>query len=547
MHVERGFVFQMTTKRAEKLHGYEAIKAHVKEIKQLLDRSVLRPVYWDSLSRQQKANLIRSHTVFKDKYDPITGDFVKIKARTVVNGSMQDRSRYEDVSSPTVSCHSLLLGAGIAAMERRKVKTADFPGAYLNGVLPSGVEVHVVLDELSTAILVQLRPDYETYVRPDRTMVVRLDKALYGLIESARIWFQTVAGTLLDMGFVQNPKDVCVFNKMMGEHQLTIFLYVDDVMVTCVDEAAIDSTLADLKKKYGELVVHEGDSLPYLGMEFNFSRPGEVSIKMTKYIDDLLRITGTTGKADTPAAESLFRTRDAQKLSPEAARDFHSHVATVLYLAKRARPDLLTATSFLARRVTDPDVDDLGKLRRLLRYVNATRDLPLIIRPDQAIQVHAFVDASYAVHDDFKSHTGTAITVGGGVTYAKSSVQKLNTKSSTESELVGASDSAGHILWTRDWLIGQGYPERPAVLHQDNQSSMALIAKGYSTSDKTRHINIRYFFLKDRVDAGELEVRYCPTEEMLADLLTKPLQGQQFVTLRDRLLGHAGETLLLMV
>ena len=545
-HVEGGYVFQMTTKRAERLHGYAAIKAHVKEVKQILDRSVLRPVYWDTLSRQQKANLIRSHTVFKDKYDPVTGEFVKIKARTVVNGSQQDRSRYDDVSSPTVSHHSVFLGAGIAALERRRVKTADFPGAYLNGVLPAGIDVHVVLDELSAAILVQLQPEYEPYLRPDRTMICKLDKALYGLIESARIWFLNVSETLLKMGFRQNPKDICVFNKDIDGNQLTIFLYVDDILLTCKDVAAIDGVLAELKAIYGELVVHEGSSLPYLGMEFDFSQPGQVSVKMGKYIDDLLRITETTGTADTPAGESLFSTRDAQKLDPEQARDFHSHVATVLYLAKRARPDLLTAVSFLTRRVAEPDVDDLKKLQRLLRYINATRDLPLVIRPDQGLQVHAYVDASYAVHEDFRSHTGTAITIGGGATYAKSSVQKLNTKSSTESELVGASDSCGHILWTRDWLIHQGYTEKPAILHQDNQSTMALISKGYSTSDKTRHINIRYFFIKDRVDAGELEVRYCPTEEMLADLLTKPLQGEQFAKLRDRLLGLTGAAILLM-
>ena len=324
---------------------------------------------------------------------------------------------------------------------------------------------------------------------------------------------------------------------------------MDDLTFTCKSESAIDQTLAELKKIYGDIVVHDGKSLPYLGMEFDFSVPRQVSIKMDKYVDDLLRTTGTTGKADTPAADTLFQVRAAEKLSSNAKNDFHSTVASILYMAKRARPDLLTAISFLTRRVTEPDVDDNKKLQRVLKYINALKDYALLIRPSDGIQVHAWVDASYAVHADYKSHTGMAISIGGGVTHAKSTVQKLNTKSSTESEIVGASDSAGHIIWSRDFLTLQGHNLGPAKLYQDNQSTMALINKGYSTSDKSRHINIRYFFIKDRVDSGEIKVEYCPTDHMIADLLTKPLQGKVFRALRDRMLGRSdthGDSVLLM-
>ena len=205
-------------------------------------------------------------------------------------------------------------------------------------------------------------------------------------------------------------------------------------------------------------------------------------------------------------------------------------------MAKRARPDLLTAISFFTRRVTAPNVDDQKKLDRTLKYLHATKDYALVIRPADGFHVHAWVDASYAVHTDYKSHTGVAIGIGGGVTYAKSTVQKLNTKSSTEAEIVGVSDASGHIIWTRDFLTFQGYDVGPAILHQDNQSSMALINKGYST-------------LTSPESTREVKVVYCPTEDMLADLLTKPLQGKLFFELRDRLLGryttHKGSLILL--
>ena len=121
--------------------------------------------------------------------------------------------------------------------------------------------------------------------------------------------------------------------------------------------------------------------------------------------------------------------------------------------------------------------------------------------------------------------------------YSKSSGQKINTKSSAESELVGLSDSTGQVVWTRNFLIEQGYVLGPAVIYQDNQSTMALIKNGKSNSDRTRHIAIRFFFVSDRVNNNEIKLEYLETGDMLADILTKPLQGELFRKLRDRLLN----------
>ena len=99
------------------------------------------------------------------------------------------------------------------------------------------------------------------------------------------------------------------------------------------------------------------------------------------------------------------------------------------------------------------------------------------------------------------------------------------------------SDGLSEVIWARNFLLGQGVRLEPAVVYQDNQSSMALISKGRSTSSRTKHINIRYFFVKDRVESGEVVIKYAPTEDMLADLLTKPLQGELFRKLRHSLLN----------
>ena len=111
------------------------------------------------------------------------------------------------------------------------------------------------------------------------------------------------------------------------------------------------------------------------------------------------------------------------------------------------------------------------------------------------------------------------------------------TKSSTESELVGVSDVLPQIVWLRDFLIGQGYDLGPAKLFQDNMSTIAMANRGSSNSSRTRHIAIRYFFVKDRIDAGEVVVEHLGTDDMLADALTKPLQGAQFLRMRSGLMG----------
>ncbi len=192
---------------------------------------------------------------------------------------------------------------------------------------------------------------------------------------------------------------------------------------------------------------------------------------------------------------------------------------------------------FLSTRTKSATEDDYSKLDRVLRYLNGTAGMGMVLETDKDICVYTFADAAYGVHADGKSHSGLNITLGRGAVFVRSAKQKIVSKSSTEAELIGLSDSLSQTIWTRDFLTGQGYSIGPATVYQDNMSAIALAAKGKSTSDRTRHIHIRYFFVKDRVDAGEIAVEYKPTKLMLADLLTKPLQGDLFRAMRKELLN----------
>jgi len=150
-----------------------------------------------------------------------------------------------------------------------------------------------------------------------------------------------------------------------------------------------------------------------------------------------------------------------------------------------------------------------------------------------------YVDASFAVHPKMRRHTGGGLTMGRGFPISVSTKQKLNTQSSTESEFVGVDDMMPIICWTCYFLLSQGYGIIESLLIQGNKSLILLEQNGRALSGKcTRHINIQYFFITDRVNMKEISIDWCPTKKMVADFMTKPLQGSLFRELRDDIMGR---------
>ena len=308
----------------------------------------------------------------------------------------------------------------------------------------------------------------------------------------------------------------------------------------------MDSLFTQLEALYppgsdGEpsLTIQRGRNLEYLGMVFMFTQ--EKSVRVTQYAfvtDFLSELEDLPGTAETPAVASLFSVpTDSEQLDAPRGERFHSLVAKFLYLAKRTRPDLLVAVSFLARRVRLATVDDWAKLVRLVRYLRGTRDLGICLSGDR-LSITCYVDASHAVDESMKGRTGSFISIyGHGGVFYRSNMQHINTMSSSESELVGISDSLPQVLWTRYYLESHGFKIPPAIMYEDNMSAMHLAKNGRSNSSRTRHIAIRYFFITDRIRSGEVELHYVNTRDQIADILTKPLQGQLVRRLRQLLLN----------
>jgi hypothetical protein len=230
----------------------------------------------------------------------------------------------------------------------------------------------------------------------------------------------------------------------------------------------------------------------------------------------------------TPAGNHLFTVnQEAAKLDEDASIMFHHHTAKLVFLCKRARPDIQTAVAFLTTQVKAPDVDNYKKLVRVMKYLHGTTRMALALEADDSqLLVKWWIDASFAAHLDMKGRMGGVMSLGKGGIYGTSIRQKIVTKSSTEAELVGVSDVLPHVIWTRNFLIAQGYNVRNSLVHQDSKSAILLEENGRGSSSKrTRHINIQYFFVTDWIAGKDVTVKYCPTGEYDLRLLHQATPG----------------------
>jgi hypothetical protein len=382
----------------------------------------------------------------------------------------------------------------------------------------------------------------------------RVTKAIYGTLLGARLFYDKLRAFLESIGFTVNDYDECTFNSMIEGKQCTIQFHVDDLKMSHVKQSVLDNVIDKLNAEFGtvrKLAASYGDVHEYLGMTIDYSEDGKVKFTMYDYLEDILveAPDGMDGTSVTVASDHLFTVNtESEKLDVETGDYYHRTVARLLFAAKRARPDLQTAVAFLCTRVAAPDVDDYKKLKRAIQYIRDTIHLPLVLGWDESGTLVWSIDASFGVHMDMKSHTGYCLTMGTGMVVSGSTKQKITTRSSTESELVGIDDTITFIEWislfmkcqVKDYPVGDPLKllGTKVLALQDNTSTMKLAQNGRrSCGQRTRHINIRYFYITDKINDGTVVMSYCPTKEMISDYFTKPLQGSLFRQHRNAIMG----------
>ena len=277
-------------------------------------------------------------------------------------------------------------------------------------------------------------------------------------------------------------------------------------------------------------------------------KKGEVKISIGGYLRDVLDDfpEEITGRAGMPAETHLFKVRSGEGqvfLDEPPARALYHYVAQLLFTSTRCRKDIQTAVALLTTPVKACDEDDWKKLRRLLPYVKCTIRMTLILSTYNLNTIKWWVDVSYASHDDMRGHTGAMMSLGFGSVLRISQKKKLNTKRSTEAELIGADDALPQMLWTKYLIEAQRYGIDENIMYRDSLSSMLLETNGKkSSTKKKKHIKVRYFFIKDWVATGDVELKHFSTTYMLAYLFTKPLKEEQFWIFRAELMNIPEDT-----
>ena len=396
----------------------------------------------------------------------------------------------------------------IDAAEGRDVATADVPGAFLHSDIDD--DTYVIVDGPLVPILLRANKKYAEFVHITKSgkkiIYLKLKKALYGTMKAARLFWENLSDKLKQYGFEPNQYEKCIVTKEINGKQCTVAWHVDDLKISHADPQVVTDVITHLETFYGQLSTTRGNAHTYVGMYFEFPGDGTVKILMTDHLKDAVNDfpDSLDDKVTTPAADHIFTVNpDTEPLSEDQRRLLHKIVAKLLFVSTRGRPDIHIPISFLTSRVTKADKDDWKKLRRLISYIKNTMDLCLTLSAENMNVIKWWVDAAYAVRDDFKSQTGATMSFGRGTIMSKSTKQKLNTKSSTESELVAASDMVSQLIWTIYFLESLGYKVDNATMFQDNQIAMLLEKNGImSSSKRTKHVNIQYFFIKDRIDNG---------------------------------------------
>jgi hypothetical protein len=505
------------------------------ELSNMMKKGVFKPILYENLSDQDKANIIPCFIFLKQKFSP-AGKAVKIKARLVAGGNYQDKNLFPDTSSPTAQIDHIFIEVTIASARGDFIVTLDIGTAYLNADMCDNV--YMTLDRKLARQFVEMYPEYASYVSVDGKIIVKLEKALYGCLQSALLWYNCLKNALTKIGFTTNPYDDCIFTKSSEGNYCTIIVYVDDLMIISNDKTLIDDVIKYLQDEFKEITVNRGNTHSYLGMEFVF-KEGQVEIKMKGYIENLLNENNIESTCVTPAGEDLFNLKDEPLLSSVEQKSLHSLIAKLLYLSTRVRPDILLPVNFLSTRVNKYNASDKEKMMRILKYLNSTRDIGLILRCNdpKKIEVTTYADASYGIHNDGKGQTGITTSLGIGSIHSSTNKQKLVAKSSSEAELIASSDGVSHLIKVENYLKSRNYVIEKLSLQQDNLSTKSIIQNGVRSAKRMRHLNIRYFFVKQYVEDHGIGVEYTKTTDMLADLFTKPLQGQQFISMRDRVLG----------
>jgi hypothetical protein len=353
--------------------------------------------------------------------------------------------------------------------------------------------------------------------------VLKLVKSLYGLAQSPRNFQLTLVASLLDFGLVQTKADVCFFRH--PTLLLFVVCVVDDLAVAYKDTQLVDQLVVHLSRRFD--VNNLGQVSKYNGIQVVFGLDG-IYLSQQAYVEEILeRFNMTDAKAAaTPAAVNCPLTKQQSPQSPAEVEEmasvpYMSAVGSLLYAALGTRLDIAYAVNVVAQFSVNPGPAHWTAVKRILRYLVGTANFSLFFPYGSLLAVVAHSDSDWGTDvDSRRSRTGYVVTVAGGAVVWQSKIQKSVALSSCEAELYALAEASKELMWLMGLLQELQLQCEPPTLWVDNQGAIAL-AKNPVAHQRSKHIHIRWFFIRDYLNSGQLIAEYVKTSDNDADFLTK--------------------------
>ncbi|GKA96700.1 retrovirus-related pol polyprotein from transposon TNT 1-94 [Tanacetum coccineum] len=472
---------------------------------------------WELVPPPDKAFVISLKWIYKVKLDEL-GGILKNKARLVARGYRQEEGiDFEESFAPVARLEAIRIFLAFAAHMNMVIYQMDVKTAFLNGNLREEVYVS--------------QPD--GFVDPDKpNYVYKLKKALYGLKQAPRAWYDMLSSFLISNDFSKGSVDPTLFIRREGNDLILVQIYVDDIIFAASTPELCDLFAKIMCSKFKMSMM--GKISFFLGLQISQS-PRGIFINQSKYALESLKKYGfeSCDPVDTPMVEKskLDEDKEGKAVDPSHYRGM---IGTLLYLTA-SRPDLQFAICMCARYQARPTEKHLNAVKRIFRYLKGTVHRGLWYPKDSSFALTAFADADHAgCQDTRRSTSGSIQLLGDRLVSWSSKRQKSAAISSTEAEYIALSGCCAQVLWMRSQLTDYGFGFNKIPMYCDNKSAIALCCNNVQHS-RSKHIDIRFHFIKEHVENGVIELYFVNTEYQLADIFTKALGRERIEFLINKL------------
>ncbi|GJR10394.1 zinc finger, CCHC-type containing protein [Tanacetum coccineum] len=458
---------------------------------------------WVLCDLPEGKRVIGTKWVFRNKRDE-RGTIIKNKARLVAQGYRQEEGvDYDEVFAPVARIEAIRLFLAFASFMGFIVYQMDVKSAFLYG-------------NITEEVYVKQPPGFEDPAHPNK--VYRVVKALYGLHQAPRAWYERLSTFLLKHGYRRGAIDKTLFIKKDRRDIMLVQVYVDDII--------FGSTKSSMVKDFEDLMQKEfkmssmGELTFFLGLQVKQSNGG-IFLSQDKYVKDILNKFDfrTIKPASTPieAHKSLGKDEEGEDVDVHLYR---SMIGCLMYLTA-SRPDIMFAVCLCARFQVTPKVSHLHAVKRIFRYLKHQPNLGLWYPKDSPFHLEAFSDSDYAGDNhDRRSTSGGCQYLGRRLVSWQCKKQTIVAISSTEAEYVAAASCCAQVLWMQNQLLDYGFNFMNTEIHIDNESTICIV-KNPVFHSKTKHIQIRHHFIRDCYEQRLINVVKVHTDDNVADLLTK--------------------------